>query len=235
MRRLLDVCRADEQDLDPEEKFTDVKEPRAPRKPSTGETSGPEHYLEPGRRLLDLRRCKVPPGRKGRVDQEDKDDRGSLRESDQEEESSNESDEETAFWAESVHWEHVKRIIEHPSEDEQSLSEAESEKDDEENVSDSPRLAAEADSETSHLILESRTANAEPEPEPEPEPQLVSTAEENTKSKVQVPAMLVAGDQHRRAEERVIFTTRWPEPSPSLNGAGTTSTCGPISAPEYRH
>jgi hypothetical protein len=234
VRRLLDVCRADEQDLDPEGKFTDVKEPRAQRKPSTGETSGSEHYPEPGRRLLDLRRCKVPPGRKGRVDQEDKDDRGSIRESDQEEESSDESDEETAFWAESVHWEHVKRIIEHPSEDEQSLSEEESEKDDEEHVSDSPRLEAEVDSEKSHPVLESGTANAELEPEQ----QLMSTAvsiEENAKSKVQVPAMLVAGDQHRRAEERVIFTTRWPEPSPSLNGAGTTSTCEPISAPEYRH
>lgn len=93
------------------------------------EASEAEHSPEPSPHLLP-RRCKFPPGREGPSSDEDKDERGSIRDSEQEDsydDDDDDEDEETKRVREAaavrrVDWEDVKRIIEHPSEDEQSLA-----------------------------------------------------------------------------------------------------------------
>jgi hypothetical protein len=100
------------------------------------EASEAEHSPEPSPHLLP-RRCKFPPGREGPSSGEDKDERGSTRDSEQEDsydddddddsDDDEDEDEETkrvreAAAVKRVDWEDVKRIIEHPSEDEQSLA-----------------------------------------------------------------------------------------------------------------
>jgi hypothetical protein len=261
-----------------------VKDVSAQRPPSPSQASEPEHSLERRQRLL-VPRCKFPPGREGPFGDDDKDDRGSIRESEQEDsdDSDDDDDKEAKRLREAarrVDWEDVKHIVEHPSEDERSVSFDESDDEDNENGSDpgrlksevdrqdeqsaseddsedeerasdsgrlrtevehpsedeqsapgdpvsgdedkvkisaSRRLKAEADLRIRQPIRGSRTASPEPEPEPEPEQeQHVSSGvsvSSSSESKVEVPAVQVAGDhQHRSVEERVIYTTRWPEP-----------------------
>jgi hypothetical protein len=202
---------------------------------------GPDNYRQQSRHLR-FRRCKFPPGRAGPFGEENKDERGSIRESEQED-SSSDSDEEVKSLnqvAKHVDWEDVKRIIEHPSEDEQS-SESESEDkdvdkdedkdedadEDEEIVSKPKRLKAEVERQPTRLILRS-SRPVSPEPEQE---QRVSSDVVVTEAKVQVPAVLVAGDQHRRVEEHVLYTTRWPEslstPNPPLNAVSMAEATKP--------
>ena len=245
----------------------------------TSEASEPEHSPERSPHLRSQRR-KFPPGRHRPFDEEDKDETGSSRSSEQEDSSSDsddgeEEEEEEAkrlreAAAKSVDWEDVKRIIEHPSEDERSSSgtvsegeaeveeeekgsesnsleaevehpgeddqqgasgeesEPESESECEETISASTRLKAEADRQLRDLTLGSSTASPEPGQEPPSSPPAYPPKyeEEPTPTVIQLPASPITqahitSNLHKQVEERVIYTTRWPnpglEPEPSVS------------------
>ena len=179
-----------------------VKCLRAQSKQSTSEAlEPPEHFLEQSRHLF-YRRCKYPPGRGGPVGEEDEDDRGSIREPEQESSrgESVDDDDEALRLAKGANWEDVKRIIEHPSEDESE---------DEGEFSESRRLKVEVDRELVGLVLGSTPTHPDQEQE-----QPASTKDfraDDTEFRAQVAALHIEGDQHRRVEERVIYTTSWPE------------------------
>jgi hypothetical protein len=122
-----------------------------------------EDHRDQDGRLLNVRRAKCPPGRETTV-ADDEDQRGSTRASEQD--SSDEDSEEVDDDQECrVDWEDVKRIIEHPSEDEQSLGGDDSE----EEASESQSLRDEADRVIEDAILGPTPINPEPEPEQEQE------------------------------------------------------------------
>jgi hypothetical protein len=149
-----------------------------------------EHHLDQDGRLLNVRRTKCPPGRETTLADDD-DQRGSTRASEQD--SSDEGSEEADDDQERrVDWEDVKRIIEHPSEDEQSSVRDNSE----EETSESQGLRDGVDRATQ--------TNPGPEPEPDQEPKqeqeqerpLSNDAfgEENMELSIQVPVVYVDSD-----------------------------------------
>jgi hypothetical protein len=149
-----------------------------------------EHQLDQGGRLLNVRRIKCPPGRETTF-ADDEDQRGSTRASEQD--SSDEGSEEVDDDQERrVDWEDVKRIIEHPSEDEQSLGGGNSE----EEASESQSLGDEVERAIEDAILGPTPTNPEPEPEQEQERPVSIDAfrEENMEPSIQVSAVHVDGD-----------------------------------------
>jgi hypothetical protein len=132
--RAIDPSTAKEPDPCPEEEDEEEEEEEELSKASEG-----GYFFEQTQRVP-FRKCKFPPGREGPFGDEDKDEKGSIRESeqgnsydddddddgdDEDDEDGDDEDEQRkrrreATAARRVSWEDVKRIIEHPSEDEQS-------------------------------------------------------------------------------------------------------------------
>jgi hypothetical protein len=153
-----------------------------------------EDHLDPNGHLLNVQRTKCPPGRETTLADDD-DQRGSIRASEQD--SSDEGSEEADDDRERrVDWEDVKRIIEHPSEDEQSFVGDNSE----EEASESQSLQDDEDRAIEDVILGPTPTNPELEPEPEPEQEQErplsnnTFREENMELSIQVPAVHVDGD-----------------------------------------
>jgi hypothetical protein len=203
-RRTIEQSKADNQDLGSEEKLVHVPELKSQSKMSRSESLAPGPSFVQHGPVIDTVRCKFPPGRQGYFGDEDKDERGSIRESERDSscDDSDEHDKEAVRGLKRANWEDVKRIIDHPSEDEQSSSEDEPER--KEDVSESTSLKGEVDRESDGLNLGSRPASPEPEQE-----QVVSTEvvrHERTESKTLVATVYMEGDQHRRIEEHVVCT-----------------------------
>jgi hypothetical protein len=162
-----------------------------------------EDHRDQDGRLLNIQRTKCPPGRETTL-ADDEEQRGSIRASEQD--SSDEGSEEVDDDQDRrVDWEDVKRIIEHPSEDEQSLGGDNSE----EEASESQSLRDEVDRAIEDAILGSTPTNPEPEQEPEQEQEQKQEREqerqerpvsadafrgENIELSIQVPAVPVDGD-----------------------------------------
>ena len=196
-RRWIDPVKIGNDDLCPQDKPVPVKEPRARTNPSTSEALTPEHHLEACRHLLYFNRYKFPPGREGSFSGEDEDDRGSIRGSEQESSSddSDQGDEEAGSTVKGANWEAVKRIIEHPSEDEQSASEAESEDDNtiaivgEEEISESKQWKDEIDYDLEGLLTGSLPLDQGPEQEQGISTDVFRGGDKETETKVQVAAV----------------------------------------------
>jgi hypothetical protein len=140
--------------------------------------------------LPNVRRTKCPPGRETTL-VDDEDQKGSTRASEQD--SSDEGSEEVDDDQEHlVDWEDVKRIIEHPSEDERSFGGENSE----EEASESQSLRDEGDRVVEDAKLEPTPTNQGPEPEQEHERPVSADAfgRENVELSVQFPAVRVDGD-----------------------------------------
>lgn len=158
-----------------------------------------DHRGQDGR-LLNVQRSKCPPGREATL-ADDEDQRGSIRASEQD--SSDEGSEEVDDDQDRrVDWKDVKRIIEHPSEDEQSLGGDDSE----EEASESQSLRDEVDRAIEDANLGPTPTNPEPELEQEQEQEQKQEREqerpmstdafrgENIELSIQVPAVPVDGD-----------------------------------------